>query len=769
MTKHLFRRINKQRSVFALGQFTLVLGMLSCLIIYGFVAQQYSYDSFYENAPQISRINTIQSNGRTIALTKGILRDRITSNFFETSVTHFMKTPVDLSFAYEERIIPTNNGLLVDPAFPEVFQLPGLDDYNLLDEPNGIILTQTLANQLFDEQSGINEIITVQMGPRKLNLTVKAVIEDLPNNSSLSFDYLLTGPGTPFWNDEAPWTIFQTFLASSSGTQNAILAFINEQEETDQSSYGIQPLSDIHLSAGIEFDTFEKFDAKYLTLLTSTGVLIFLVTLFNFFNLFYNQITARIREITTKKVLGSSFSAITKSLLFEIYFQLLFAAALTYGMLYAINEPLSAFLGFEPVRLHYPEWLLPILLGAGLFATVMVLIASAQMNAYDVQNGLRGKLKIGKLGFNLGKLLLAGQFMVTFFAVTSGLFIVQQTSRLQHAEVGYDYENLVTIKRPEQVSLNTWNSFQDALDQQASVLSTGLAVFPGIGEYNMSRLEDIQQQEQHRLYWIGVDPGFIPSMNIELVVGRNFDQELQSDAQSIIINQKALTMLGGESALQREYKFRKKNFKIIGVVRDFHHKSLKEAVEPMMMTLNNPQAFRHLIVRYSGINQGDLSEMVRTTSAAINIPVELGLRFMESEYNQKLMKEESILAKVVASFSAIAILVSLLGLFSFLTFEINQRKSSLSIMKVLGAQFRDHLKNLSRGPILTMLFTATLTIPIALYYLSQWKSQFLFQIELGAEHILAPLGLLMTMVLLIATLFSVQIERTNPVIHLKDE
>lgn len=686
MTKHLFRRINKQRSAFALGQFTLVLGMLSCLIIYGFVAQHYSYDSFYNNAAQISRINTVEPSGRTIALTEGSLRDRITANFTETFVTHFMKTPVDLSFVYEERIIPSDNGLLVDPAFLEVFQFPGLGNYDLLTEPNGIILTQSLANQLFDNQNGINEVLTVQMGPRKLNLTVKAVIEDLPDNSSMSFDYLLTGEGMPFWNDQAPWTIFQTFLSSTSNNQAAILTFINGQEGSEESSnYGIQPLSKIHLSAAIEFDTFEKFDPKYLTLMTSTGVLIFLVTLFNFFNLFYNQITARIREITTKKVLGSSFSTITKSLLFEIYFHLLCAAVLTYGLLMVINKPLAEFMGFEPVRLHYPEWLLPILLGAALFAGVMVLIASAQMNTYDVQHGLRGKLKIGKLGFNLGKLLLAGQFMVTLFAITSGLFIVQQTSQLQHADVGYDYENVVTIKRPEQVPLDTWKSFQKALNQQATVLSTGLAVFPGIGEYNMSRVEDIERQENHRLYWIGVDPGFIPSMNIELVSGRNFDPALQSDAQSIIINQKALTILGGASALEREYKFRKKHFNIIGVVRDFHHNSLKEEVEPMMMTLNNPNAFRHMIVRYSGIDQREMSELIQSTAMDSNISIELGQRFMESEYNQKLMKEESILAQVVAAFSGIAILVSLLGLFSFLTFEVNKKKGSLSIMKVLGA------------------------------------------------------------------------------------
>jgi len=165
-----------------------------------------------------------------------------------------------------------------------------------------------------------------------------------------------------------------------------------------------------------------------------------------------------------------------------------------------------------------------------------------------------------------------------------------------------------------------------------------------------------------------------------------------------------------------------------------------------------------------------MSELIQTTSSSLGMPVDLMQTFMDNEYNQKLMKEESILANVVGVFSAISILVSLLGLSSFLTFEVNQKKGSLSIMKVLGAQFRDHLKNLGWTPVLTMLLTATGTIPIALlYFLVQWKSQFLFQITPGFEHVFAPIAVLLILVLLIATIFSIQIDRTNPVVHLKDE
>lgn len=770
MTKHLFRRINKQRSAFVQGQFSLTLGMLSVLIIYGFVLLHYSYDSFYNHSEHITRINSIEADGRTIALTQGLLRDRITSNFTETPVTHFMKTPMDLAFEHGDKIITSSNGLLVDPHFLDVFQFPNLNNPALLQEPNGVILTRTLANKFFDGQHGVNQILELQMGPRKISLTVRGVIDDLPNNSSLTFDYLITGPGMMFWNDEAPWAVFQTFVHAESNVQASILDFVNgAKEPEDPTIYGLQPLRDIHLGDTIEFDSLEKFDPKYLMLLTTTGILIFLVSLFNFFNLFYNQLTSRIREITTKKVLGSSFYTITKSLLVEIFFHLSCALILTYGLLLILSDTLMEFLGYPPSMIHQPQALLSIILGVGLFAAVLVWVANKQMSSYDVQSGLRGKIKISRLGFNLGKLLLTGQFIVSLFAISSGLFIAQQTQLLRNAEVGYDYREVVTIKRPDQVSYPTWKNFQEALDHEAAILSTGLAVFPSIGEYNMMRLQDLSNQEQHRLHWIGVDPGFLPSMAIKLISGRNFNTDLQSDNQALIVNQKALALLGGEAALSLEFKFRKQAFNIIGVVQDFHHQSLKEAVDPMMMTLNNPQAFRHLVVRYDGFAQRDMSNLIVATATNLGMPADLSHTFMENEYNRKLMKEENILAQVVATFSGIAILISLLGLFSFLAFEVNQKKKDLSIMKVLGAQFKDHLQNLGRGPLLTMALAAVITLPVGLYYLSVWKSQFFFQIETGAVHVLAPLALLSVMVLLVAAFFSMQIEHTNPVVHLKDE
>ncbi len=769
MTKHLFRRINKQRSAFALEQFTLILGMLSCLIIYGFVRFHHSFDSFYVHAEHISRINSVEADGRSIALTEGTLRDRITANFTQTPVTHFMKTPVDLSFEHDDKVITSSNGLLVDPYFFKVFQFPNLQSHDLLQNPNGVILSRKLANKLFEGQLGVNETLELQMGPRKISLTVRAILDDLPDNSSLTFEYLITGPGMMFWNDEAPWKVFQTFMRTES-EQASILDFVNATKESkDIPTYDLQPLEDIHLSEGIEFDSLEKFDPKYLMLLTTTGILIFLVTLFNFFNLFYNQITTRIREITTKKVLGSSFSSITKSLLLEIYFHLTCALILTYGLRFLLHEPLTEFLGYQQALIHQPWMFLAIVLGAGVFAFVLVWVASKQISSYDVQNGLRGKIKISKLGFNLSKLLLTGQFIITLLAITSGLFIAQQTELLRNAEVGYEYRNVVTIKRPDQIPYTTWKLFQETLGQRAAVLSTGLAVFPSIGEYNMMRLQDLSNQEQHRLHWIGVDPGFLSTMEIDLVSGRNFDPNLQSDNQALIVNQKALALFGGEGALTSEFKFRKKSFNIIGVVRDFHHQSLKEAAEPMIMTLNNPQAFRHMVVRYDGFSPAEMSDLILATATDLGMPGDLSHTFMEKEYNQKLMKEESILSKVVSTFSGIAILISALGLFSFLAFEVNQKKGNLSIMKVLGAQFKDHIKNLGWGPFITMLLAATITSPLSFYYLSKWKSQFLFQIELGAAHVLVPLVVLSLLVLLVATFFSLKIDRTNTVAYLKDE
>jgi putative ABC transport system permease protein len=770
--RHLFRKIRRSPINFLLGQFSLVLGITSCLIIYTFVSFHESFDSLGEDSDQISRVIRTESNARTIAKTEGTLKGDLQVNYEDIPVTHFMETPVGITFEFKDKLITEESGLLVDQEFFSVFSGTYISGNvnNYLSQPNSLVLTKSVAQKIFNHPTkGLNETVHTQMGPDKIALTVTGIIEDNPTNSSLEFSYLMTGSGTVFWNDESPYTVFNTFIKTNEVTANkSVIEYLNSNKEHGI-RYELQGLTDIHLSDGIEFDLFGKFDKKYLNILTSIGTLIFLITLFNFFNLFYTQVLSRIREITTRKVLGSSKTAVFKILYGEIGFSIISSIFLSLTLLYLLNGLIAGLFDFSPIRFYNATTVVGTLTGAFLIAAVLILLITSQLLSYNTQLGLRGKMTTGKLGFNLSKLLLTCQLIVTLFSITYGLVISEQTNLLKNADVGYTYENIVTLKRPDNVAVNDWENLQQKLVQQASIESTGLAVFPSIGEYNFMGLKNTETQEKHRLYWIGIDHNYLPTMEIKMISGRNFDSKLKSDERTIIINEKALALLGGEKILDNEFNFRRKSFKIIGVVRDFNYRSLKEGVQPMMMTLNNPNAFRHMTVRYNGLTESQVSELINSTCRELNISDDLSLTFMEKDYNQKLLAEENVLSTVSSIFSVIAIIISLMGLFSYFNLMINQRKKDFSIRKVLGAKLLDNLQSMIKPEIVTLIMAIIISIPTALYFLIEWKSQFIYQLDLNVLHLLVPIAAILIIITLVTLGFSILIDKENPITNLKDD
>jgi len=336
-------------------------------------------------------------------------------------------------------------------------------------------------------------------------------------------------------------------------------------------------------------------------------------------------------------------------------------------------------------------------------------------------------------------------------------------------DVGYSYQNVLTIKRPDNVDFKSWQKLEQALQQQSSIQSTGLAVFPSIGEYNSMALKNLETQENYRLYWIGVDHNYIPTMKIDLISGRNFDPALKSDEQSIIVNQKALELIGGEKFLSSTFQFRKKPIKIIGVVQNFNSHSLKEEVQPMMMSLNNPIAFRNMIVRYSGLKQPQIIQLINEVCNELNIATFLNVTFMENDYNLKLLQEENVLSVVSRTFSFIAIIISFLGLFSYLSFVIGQKKKVFSIRKVLGAELINNLAYILKTQYVTLLVAIVVSIPIAVYFLDQWINQFVYQLNINLLHLLLPIFIVLFIITIIAWGFSILINRMNLVKNLKDD
>ncbi|MEO9805204.1 MAG: FtsX-like permease family protein [Reichenbachiella sp.] len=770
--RQLLRRISRNKTGFLIGQFSLILGISSSLIIFSFVGLHKSFDTFYSDSQKIHRVLRTEADGRTIALTEGTLKESLITNIANVSVTHFMKTPVDITFEYKDIALTESSGLCVDTEFFNVFDYQSIkgDIRSILSHPNSLVLTESLAKKIFGPSAfELGETVYFQMGRNKAPVTITGIIEDNPTNASLEFDYLISGASTIFWNVQSPWTVFNTFLKTNTVSETRVIDEFLNRDKNSQVAYTLQGITDIHLSEASEFDVFAKFDKTYLTILISTGFLILLVTLFNFLNLSFTQVLSRIREITTRKVLGTTKRAIIKSLFLETLTAIIFAAVLSVGVIHLIKGLIHDSFEFDPSQFHNPVLLLSCFVGVSLFIAILISMITFQIFRYDTQKGLKGKWHTGDKAINLGKLLLTLQLMVTLFSITYALVIYQQTNLLKETEVGYSYQKVLTIKRPDNIAFDDWQNLRQSLLQHAVVQSVGMAVFPSIGEYNSMSLKNLDSQENHRIYWIGVDQDYIPTLEIDLLSGRNFNGDLESDKQGVIINEKALELLGGEESMASTFQFRRKPVRIIGVAKNFHSRSLKEEVSPVMMTLNNPMALRNMMIRYSGINQNQMRELLNSTLENLNMPTNLVAHFMENDFNQKLLKEEHVLSAVSKSFSLIAITISFLGLFSYLAYTVDQKKKDFSIRKVLGATLANNWRYIMKEQFVVLLAATVLSTPVALYFLDQWRSQFIYQVNFSIPHLFMPMLAVLILIMAIAFGFSLRIYKTSPTNYLSED
>ncbi|MGB3465227.1 MAG: ABC transporter permease [Cyclobacteriaceae bacterium] len=765
----LFIKIYRNPLAFFIGQLSLFIGISASLVIFSFTSFHRSFDTCYTDYDKIYRINGAQENGQPITLTDGKLSSLIKTNFPDTEVTHYMYTPLDLTFSTGRQSITSEKGLLIDESFTNVFRretLAGSAD-KLSDQPNSIILTQSLAKRLFENYpEAVGESLSFRAGPREITVNIVAVVADLPANSSLNYDYLLNGRSVFFWNDENPQPVFSTFIRT--GSQRAIYSiadFLSEKYE----DHGLQKLTDIHLDNPLKYESLNTFNKNYLIILDATGVLIFAITLFNFLNLFYTTILSRIRQITTRKVLGASRLAIASSLVKESFLSLVCGFLLSGTFLYFGTELINQWLSVGTVPGYFNDTFYLLLFASLAITFFMVLIAVYHIASYQIQSGLKGNPVISRASLKPGKIALALQVMLTLFAITYGVVSNRQASVLKEASVGYNYRNAVTIKRSDDIDYAKWKLFEEQLKAQSSVVATGLAVFPAIGEYNQISLQDLTDGTDHKVNWLGIDDQYLSAMQITFISGRNFNSELEADKSAVIVNKEAFRQLGGEEGIDHQLKFRRKSVTVIGVVENFQYESLKETTGPVVMTLNNPQSYRHMIVRFATDSGKQMNSLISKAASVAGINGQLSVNVLEDDYENRLMAGEKVIARTSLIFTIIAVFISMIGLTSYLHFYLKQHKKEFSIRMILGAGIGNNFLVIFRPQLKVILFALITVLPVAYLLLNSWIDQFIYQAVLSPALLSLPVVVLASIISILSIIFTFKIHSSDTLLNLKDE
>lgn len=566
--------------------------------------------------------------------------------------------------------------------------------------------------------------------------------------------------------------------ASINSVQNKInvLAQKNLPPSTEASyHFSLQPVTDIHLHSHLQNEWQPNSDITYIYILTFVAILILLVSAINYVNLWIARSEQRTKEIGIRQAIGSGKAQLAWQFIVENLIHGSLAFLMSIIMVGLLLPVISNFLG-EELLLTYTERLkIWFSTGIGVFLLMLVI------TLYPIQTILRIKPVIAirgtviklRHGLGLWYILIAFQIIVTTMLITGALLINRQLTFIHDKPVGYDADHLLNITLLSDESQHNYEQFKNEFLQNIHIKSvSACSHLVGGMLYQSGYLIYNKNQERETVMWqrIHADHDFCKTYGIKIVSGRDFSKVVASDTTNFIINETACRHLGLKNpdeaiGLEIEYDNGLRG-KIIGVMKDFHFKTLHAAIEPLIIHIV-PSRFRMLTLNVDDADFHNTITWIKNKWDAFDSSVPFVYTSL-GDFNERNYVFERKFSKLIIFFTVVVFMLSATGLIGLNIYVVNLKRKEIGIRKILGAGVSDLLLSLSKRFAVITLIAFVISIPISWYSLTIWLSGFAYKVNLSAELFIIA-GIITFMLSMISiTVPSLKATINNPVSVLKD-
>ncbi len=657
-----------------------------------------------------------------------------------------------------------------------------------MDEPYTVVVSESTARKYFGAESAVGKVITVN---HQHTYSVTGVMEDLPANSHLQFDFLASfpslestmGEGLQRWTSNPFFTYVLLSADSDSETFNAKLGGFLDHHMGEQMAAMewklkafLQPLRDVHLYP-LENDYASQGDIRYLYIFSVIALFILLIACINFMNLSTAQTTRRTQEIGIRKVLGAHRGQLARQLLGEALlttgFATLVAVLMTWGTLPLLNmisgKPLSIYdVGIPALILSLLGIMLLVGLIAGSYGAVV-------LTAFRPVEAIRAKSN-SKPGRGLSrKTLIVFQFSISIILLVSTLVVYHQLQHMRDSKLGFDSEQVVIVRARGDLMQTRQETIKAELLRHAGITHIALTSRPpGKGTFGTIEQRPGSSERPPEIKILMVDANYAEALGMEMAAGRYFSKDVATDSkQSLVLNETAIRAFGWESpeaAIGQPLEYFRGDMEpatVIGVVNDFNILPLHYAIQPLMLLLE-PEACDYFLVKVSPGNiQGALEHIEGIWSkAAPQWPFEYS--FLDEELDSAYHGEQR-LGQLFAYFTGLAILIACLGLFGLISFMVEQRTKEIGIRKVLGATVSGIVGLLSKDFIKLVLIAVVIASPIAWWAMNRWLEDFAYRIDIEWWMFVLSGLAAVAIALLTVSWQAIRAAVANPVESLRDE
>ena len=771
-----FRNFWKHKSFSTLNIAGLSVGLMVVFLITLFVFDELSFDQFHEKKDRLYRVVENQyyegQDVFPVAVTPTALAPALKANYPEVVRSTRAAINNDVFQLGDKKI--SEGGLMVDADFFEMFTFPIIkgSTRNFEEQLNALVLTEELANKFFKDQDPIGQTIEVSGDTYE----VVAVVENVPDNSHINFNYLtnfenyLAGDTSRANNWGSNW--LYTYAETTKGINLEVLneKIIGEIKANNSGSVTdiyLQPLRNIYLGE-VDFvvESPRHGEMTYVKIFSVVAVFILLLSCINFMNLTTARSSRRAKEIGLRKTVGAGRAQLIIQFLSEsIILSLIsvFIASILVLLVLPYFNQLSG-KNFDLVALLASINVIKVVLVVLLTATVTGLCAGSYpaifLSAILPSQILKGHTNVVR-GGKLRKVLVTLQFAVSVTLIIGTMVVYKQFQFIQEIDLGYDKEDIAFVFVPGQKS----NLFAEEVSRLAGVMNVGQANrHPGYVLSSSSGFswKGKNPDETMLMHYMSMDESYIPTMNMRLNKGRNF---LNTDSAAVIINERAAELMGMNDPIGQTVTG-SIDYKIVGVLNNFNFKSIHTAIEPIIIFKGTNLG--RVFMKYDPQRETELHARLEAVWTDLIPDREFSLSYLETDFSEMYEAEERT-GNLTAYFAILAILISCLGLYGLVAYAVEQRKKEIGVRKVLGASVPKLFMLLAFDFSRLILVSLIFSLPLGWYLMSDWLETFAYRVDLSPWILVISALIAIIITFLTVSYQSFKASMSNPVRALRTE
>lgn len=770
------RNLMKRKVFSFINIFGLAVGMASALLILTYVAFEFSFDKMHSKSDRIYRVQStfhegevLTDNWATSSFGYGSAMQENLAGIEDYTRVGCIIQPEQL-VKYGELCLRENEVAYADPGFFRLFDFELLkgDRATCLSTPGQVVVTERIARKYFRDEEPLGKILIFNSNLGKVSCEVTGVMKEMPSNSHIHYNFLLSYKSLPEWVQEY-WYKHEAYtyllLDSPERKEEIERAFpqMAEKYKTEEAlknkTWGVrlEPLEEIHLDPQLGYEAELKGNRSAIIALIFGAIAILVIAWINYINLTVARSMERAKEVGVRRVVGAFPKQLVGQFLFEALVMNLIALIIAIGLiellLPAFNQLVGRTVTFSVWFTEYWGLLVLLLFAAGIYISGYY-PAWALLRKKPIVL-LKGKFQNSRSGESTRKVLVIVQYTASMILLCGTLVVFAQLSYMRRQSPGVKTDQILVIKSPAptedmKTKMEAMRKALKRLPLVSKVTCSGSVPGEEVAMF-LSNRRAHDALKQNRLYeMLGCDPDYIEAYGMEIAAGRGFSEEYGDDINKLVINETAVRMLGyvnNEDAIGEEISVETigEPMQVIGVVKDYHQQALNKSYTPIMLFHKDkidwiPQRYISVVMQTD-----DPSALVAQIAGVWNsyfADSSFDYFFLDQFYDSQYRQDEAF-GVLMGGFTGLAIFVSCLGLWVLVMFSCAVRTKEMGIRKVLGASKWNLFYQLGKGFFIPVMIAVVVALPISWFCMNAWLSHYAFRTDLKVWFFMLPVVLML--------------------------